>query len=179
MRIRAIGWTILGCILLASLTFSRSFFAGAQGDLTPKTATPLPSPVNNGGSATWTVNATTFKSNYPKGFEFDIDATSSGGKIASAGVIWRHSPQATRNRRVAKVDPDTGKVSATWQATTSDGVPQWVGVEYWWLLTDTAGNSYETPHQYDVYADNTHDWHHAESEDIVIYWEVGVPENIG
>ncbi len=177
MRIRVTLWLSFVVLVLAVLVVGMNWPVAAQGgDIAPKTATPQPSPTNNGGSAKWTVNAMTFQSDYPKGFEFHLDVTSSGGKIVEAGVIWQHTPYVSRRAR-GKIDSD-GKISAVWNATT-DAVPQWVGVTYWWTLKDEAGNIFETPHQYDEYADNLRKWHRAESEDLIIFWQDGVPNEVG
>src|SRR5258708_25726200 len=87
---------LIGALLMiavaALMLVSSTFKATAQGDVHPQTSTPLPSPTNNGGSAQWTINSMTFQSNYPKGFEFALDATSSGGKIVESTVMWSHAP---------------------------------------------------------------------------------------
>jgi hypothetical protein len=148
----------------------------ASAQTNPATITPLPSPTGNGGTATWTVNTSTFTSNYPQGFDFNLDITSSGGKIVEATVSWTHAPGFIKHAR-GKID-DSGSISATWKPG-QDAVPQWVAVEYWWDLKDEAGNTFQTPHQNDNYADNTRNWSHTESEDVVIYWQQGVPDDIG
>jgi hypothetical protein len=127
------------CILaLTMLLVGLSSSVTAQGDIKPQTATPLPSPTNNGGSATWTISATTFQSHFPKGFEFGLDASSSAGKIVQATVFWLHAPGYV-HRAGGKID-SAGKITAAWVPGLSDSVPQWAGVEYWWQLKDEAGN---------------------------------------
>ncbi len=176
MRIRALwfGFVIVALIFGA---VSLNIPATAQGDAS--TPTPQPSPTGNGGTATWAVKTMTFESNFPKGFSFAIEVTSTGGKLATATVYWRHSTAASRTRRIGTIDASGSKATADWQPTASDAVPQWVSVEYWWVLTDAAGNSYETDHKFDDYADNGHKWSHAASQDIEIFWEQGVPDDIG
>ncbi|MCC7449783.1 MAG: hypothetical protein IT324_20350 [Anaerolineae bacterium] len=176
MRIRTVIWisviVLFSAVLLASIGFS----ALAQGEVTPKTATPLPSPANNGGKAQWTVKNETFKSDYPNGFEFALEATSTGGKITGASVIWRHGPEASRTRVQGKIDAN-GKITARSEELPT--LPQWVDVEYWWMLNDEAGNVYETPHKHAEYADNTRKWHRAESDDVIVFWQDGLPDEVG
>src|SRR5689334_14811468 len=147
---------------------------------TPAPLTPLPTPIGNGGNATWTINSNTFNSDYPTGFSFALDISSSGGKIASASIFWRHG-QAGAFRYPATINSSdvSGNVSYRWTPFRGDGVPQWVSVEYWWLLTDTAGNSYETPRSYAEYADNTRKWQRLESDDIIVFWEARLPPSLG
>ncbi|HVO43597.1 MAG TPA: hypothetical protein VMT34_13280 [Aggregatilineales bacterium] len=176
MRIRnSIFWLMACGVALFVAAIGLNISASAQGGISPKTVTPLASPTNNGGNATWTIESNTFQSNYPAGFDFTIQAESSGGKIVEATVSWSHAPGFVKHAR-GKID-DSG-ITASWKPG-SDAVPQWVGVEYWWDLKDEAGNSFQTPHQNDNYADNTRNWSHAESEDVVVYWQEGVPDDIG
>jgi hypothetical protein len=178
MRTRLVLWTSLIASAAAIFLIGMSLSASAQGDITPQTATPLPSPTDNGDSAQWKIASMTFQSQYPKGFTFALDISSTGGKIVEAGVIWQHNPVGPRRRAQGKIDP-SGKITATWTATAGDSVPQWVGVNYWWTLKDAAGNSYETPHKYDEYADNTRKWNRAESDDVIVFWQDGLPANLG
>jgi hypothetical protein len=164
---------VLALMIVASLALS-GLPTLAQGN----TPTPAASPANNGGSATWEVKETRFTSNYPRGFTFDIEATSTGGKITTATVLWRHSP-TSRSRQAGTVDEGGTKVQAVWDASPTNNVPQWVGVEYWWLLEDEAGNTYETQRQNVEYADYKRLWSKAESEDIIVYWEEGVSDDVG
>jgi hypothetical protein len=140
---RIVLWLSFAGFIVIALIIGLNPPVAAQGDITPKTATLQPSPTNNGGSAQWTINAMTFQSDYPKGFDFALDVTSSGGKIVEAGVIWAHAPG--RNRRAPGVIDPSGKISAHWNAGGSAAVPPWVAVDYWWTLKDEAGNSFETP----------------------------------
>ncbi len=147
----------------------------AQGNATP---TPQPTPNGNGGNATWTVNSMTFTSNYPKGFEIKVEAESSAGKITSGLGFWRHTAVGSRTRRPVVVAED-GKSAVARYVPAGGGFPQWVGIEYWFVLTDEAGNTYETPHAMAEYEDNTRNWTRMESDDIIIVWEEGVPDEIG
>lgn len=146
-------------------------------DPTQRFATVVPSPTNNGGGATWQVNKLDFVSNYPKGFDFVLDVTSSGGKVLYATVNWRHS---TINPQFKLVRPDiSGKFIAHWVPDADNNIPQWVGVDYWWTLTDAAGNVFQTPHGYAEYADNSRKWRRLVSDDVVVHWEASLPADIG
>ncbi len=173
---RAVWFGTALVILLAAL-ISLNFPAVAQGDTAPKTATPPPSPTGNGGKATWIVKSRTFETRYPNGFAFRLEASSTGGKIVEAGVVWSHAP-GYQQRRPGVIDPGSGKITASW-ARTTDGVPQWVGLDYWWVLRDEAGNTYQTDRKHAEYADNKQQWHRLESEDVIVFWEEGVPDDVG
>src|SRR5215468_9718026 len=113
IRIRfSVLWIVL--LFAAGLVFlTVSMAPSAQGDDGgPKTVTPLPSPTGNGGSATWTIGANTFTSNYPDGFNFTVQAQSSGGKITLATINWLHAPSAIHHAN--GVLDDSGTASADW-----------------------------------------------------------------
>lgn len=167
----------LACAVLIALLIGLNALGSTvtAQDVSPQTSTPRPSPTGNGGSATWTINEMTFASEYPNGGTFTLDATSSAGKITSALLFFQHNPSA-RNRAIAKLDETTGK----WIAHGISGdTPQWVAVDYWWQLTDDAGNTYQTETKNDVYSDTRREWNHAESEDIEVYWEKQLPAEMG
>ena len=56
------------------------------------------------------------------------------------------------------------------------GLPPWVDFNYTWLLTDAAGNTFETEPQYAVYADNTREWWNIDTPYITLYWFGTMPE---
>ena len=184
----------LALVLVVATLFTMSAPAGAQKGATPTPKsgkggpssteipvqppfTPQPSPTGNGGSATWAVQDMTFQSNYPNGFDFSINATSSGGKIAASVVFWRLSPKS-RTRRAGVIDASGTRATYSFEPNLSDAVPQWVGIEYWWLLQDEAGNTYETDHRYSEYSDSLRPWQRLESEDIIVFVEDGVPSDM-
>src|SRR5258708_6856318 len=88
----------------------------------------------------------TFQSQYPRGLDFALDLKSSAGKVTEAGVNFQFAPGYV-NRVAAHFDP-SGKLTVHFPG---GGIPQWVGVEYWWTLKDEAGNHFETPHKQDEY----------------------------
>lgn len=175
-------WLVTGClallaIVVAGLLLDSSFTVSAQGEVHAKTATPQPTPTNNGGSAKWTINSMTYTSNYPKGFDFALDATSSAGKIVEATATWSYRVGLV-NHAGGVIDP-SGKITAIFEQVGGLGIPQWIGVTYWWVLKDSAGNVYQTDSKYDEYADHTRGWRRIESEDIIVFWQDSLPERVG
>ena len=161
-------------VFIASDRSSAPSVANAQ-DIVQATATPRPRPVDNGGSATWEVKSQTFTSNYPVGGTFEIDVSSTGGKIVAALVQYQHNP-SVRKRAEAHFNEASGTWNAGWD---TGGTPQWVAVDHWWQLTDESGNVYLTDLVSDEYEDNTRQWKHLASEDIIVHWEATLPEETG
>lgn len=138
---------------------------------------PYDEPAEYTGDAEWTLTDLTFQSNYPNGFEFHAKPTSSKGTVVSASVQWSHNPHADRARAIGEVDA-TGIATAIWDAT-SNRVPPWVAVNYRWSFTDSAGNSYQTEWILGAeYEDTTRQWTRAESEDIIVFIEDGLTQEV-
>ncbi|MBX3062109.1 MAG: hypothetical protein KF726_03985 [Anaerolineae bacterium] len=177
-RSRALMWLFgaffIGLLAISGVGYSQ-YNVAAQDSLQPQTFTPQPSPTDNGGSAIWTVEDVIFNSQYPRGGRFTIKVNNSIAKIVSAQVIYQHNP-AARQRANATFDADSGYWIA--RMPGSD-LPQWVAVDYYWRLTDAAGNVYQTETINDAYTDTRREWRMAESEDIIVYWEDSLPEQMG
>lgn len=185
--------SMLGLMVVFMLLVSIGFEAVAQSDSTP---TPTPSgaddrPNRNDpavfysepgaatGNAEWTLGERTFESNYPDGFTFTIEATSSAGDITAATVVWSHAPRNT-TRRTAEYDQATGIFTATWPGVAEASIPPWVAVNYQWRFTDEAGNTYTSDWFLgEEYYVNDEDWTRYESEDIVVFVESGLPTETG
>ena len=177
--IRVVSWSVTAALLLLFLALngSRVQSLPALVATNSRWATPLPSPVNNGGKATWSVTQTALISNYPQGFDFTIVAKSSAGKITKAVVSWRHSTRSPS--LVLATAKGTDQFIAHWKPLVGQNIPQWVGIDYWWTLTDDKGNTFETPHAYTEYADTTRKWNRLVAEDAVIHWEASLPADLG
>ena len=137
------------------------------------------------GDAEWTVASMGFSSQYPTGFTFDLQASSSGGTVVSARVEWVHRAQdhvgvpLTVRRADGVIDPATGTITATWTATGSTAVPPWVGVYYRWRLRDEAGNEYTTDRTEAEYTPaNADQWDRQESNEVLVFSK-NLPANMG
>ena len=117
--------------------------------------------------ATFTISETTFESHYPRGMTFTLKAASSGGDITRATLFYQLR-SGTRERANAEFDAQTESWVAT--AYESGGLPPWIDFDYTWLLTDSAGNTFESEPVYAIYADNTREWQHVETDEITLHW---------
>lgn len=182
---------LLSATLLLMMFAAMSFQAVAQSGATP---TPIPTGDSGGGSenppddfyaepatttgdAEWTFEEPTFASNYPNGFEFTARVSSSKADIQDATVVWSHAPR-NLSRRSAEYDETTGLFKAVYD--NSESTPPWVAVNYRWLLTDTAGNTFRGEWIVgEEYTDDSHEWERFESEDIIVFVEAGLPDETG
>lgn len=128
-------------------------------------------------NVTWTVGEQTFTSNYPEGFDFTVQITSSAAPIERGRVVWSYAPRSQRSRP-AEIDPDTGLLTASFDPRGRDAIPPWVGFTYHWEVTDTAGNAFETEPLEAEYEDNSREWIRTESDDIVVFTQ-GLPDDVG
>ncbi len=128
------------------------------------------------GGAAFSIGAMTAVSNYPRGMTFTLEASSSAGDITRATLFWELRP-GTRQRFNADLDLERGAWVVEPYAVRG-GLPPWIDFDYTWLLTDSAGNTFETEPVYAVYADHTRQWQSIDTEDITLYWFGGMP-NLG
>ena len=131
------------------------------------------------GDAEWSLGELTFESFYPNGFVFTMKASSTGGDITDATVVWSHAPR-NLNRRAAEYNEDEGIWVGSWPGVAESEIPPWVAVSYQWRLTDEAGNTYVSEwfvgEEYYVTGAN---WRRYESEDIIVFVEGNLPEETG
>ncbi len=180
---------VIGVFVL-SLSLLGTLAGHVQGGAPTATPTAAPSgqtpavdaqngtgPVSSNPDVTWTVQDQTFDSNYPAGFTFHATITSSAGPIVRGRVVWTHVP-GTQRSRPADLDPDTGALTAVWEATGSDAVPPNLGVDYYWDISDADGNTYQTAVQHVEYEDPTHDWQRFEGDDVIVFTE-NLPSDLG
>lgn len=131
------------------------------------------------GDAEWTIANNTFQSNYPVGFDFSIEVSSSGGDIVSARVIWSHNIGNRRSRPV-EWDEETGIATLNHETSIGEAVPAWVAMNYKWSFEDSTGNLYETQWFLgEEYDDNVDDWTRSESDDVIVFAERGLPSDVG
>lgn len=134
-------------------------------------------PAEYEGDAEWAIAESYFESRYPDGFYFSAQISSSGGEIVNASVTWSHTPGRQR-RQAAEYDAETGIVTVEW--SPSEATAPWVAVNYRWSFEDEAGNLYRTEwYLGDEYEDTTHEWTRTESDDVIVFAEEGLPDDIG
>ncbi|MBX3062110.1 MAG: hypothetical protein KF726_03990 [Anaerolineae bacterium] len=163
---------VLAFSLLINLRLGSVVSVAAQEAVT-STSTVIASPTNNGGSAEWTISTDAFVSKFPRGGEFSLKASSSAGKITSAFAFFQVGTAKSRRRATAQLDQDTGTWIGRWDITN---IPPFVPMSYYWVITDEAGNTYQTDLKDTSYADNDNEWIRSETEDIIIYQEPGLPD---
>jgi len=128
---------------------------------------PAPAVQAQGSGAVFTVEEAAYESNYPRGLTFTLRAASTGGDLTRA-TLFLTLRSGTRERANAEYDAEQG----LWVARLYEGggPPPWVDFSTTWLLTDAAGNTFETEPQPAGYADNTREWQHVETDEISLYW---------
>ena len=179
----AIGVTI--ALLLTAINFEVT----AQGAPTPTPVVedwyiqsvenwdlPYFEPGTSTGNADWVTEDLEFRSNYPNGFTFSTTASSSHGEIATASIIWSHTPNQLQ-RLEAQINSASGEVTANWRARES--LPPWIAVNYYWSFSDTEGNRFRSEwvlgNEYVHYSD---EWTRVESDDVIIVIQNDLPEEV-
>jgi len=174
-------------LTLTLLVAATAWQVTAQGDATPTPIIedwyvqqasdwdlPYLQPGTSTGDAEWAVARMLFESDYPGGFTFSVDATSSRGEIVLASVIWSHTPHQLKRGELESYNIRDGRFIYHW--TPNDSLPPWIAVNYYWSFADSAGNRYRTAwilgNEYNA---NYEGWVRAESEDAIVFLQTGLP----
>ncbi|MCL2678926.1 MAG: peptidase MA family metallohydrolase [Dehalococcoidia bacterium] len=113
---------------------------------------------------------------FPSAISFTLEATGSTPIVdvrlffvverdSFANVFTEEKPLFTAGTVV--------KASHTWDMRRSGGLPVGAVVEYWWTLTDSAGDCLVTSRQRIVFEDMRFNWRHIDGGYITLYWYSG------
>lgn len=103
---------------------------------------------------------------------FNIDLESDS-PIVEARLLYRVSGQLATARGDAEIEPDTRLEASFTIDQKRDYLPPGTELEYWWKITDEAGNELKTEPQDLVYTDDRHDWQMLNSDRLALYWYRG------
>lgn len=177
---------VITIAMLATMFMSASAQDGGDADATPNpdgdtpvvdVATFYAVEAEYQGDAEWELADSYYESRYPDGFYFSAQITSTGGEIVNASVTWSHTPGRQR-REAAVYDAETDMVTVEW--LPAEATAPWVAVNYRWSFEDESGNIFITEwYLGDEYEDNTRNWTRTESDDVIVFAEEGLPDDMG
>lgn len=116
------------------------------------------------------------RSEYPKALHFDIEVADDVADIVSIQLAFH--PRGERSDTIAPLTFSPARqvrASYTWK-THNITIPPFVPIEYYWQITDKAGNRLRTEVQTAVYDDVRFTWQVATSGDVSVFWYVGSEE---
>ena len=90
---------------------------------------------------------------------YDIDAESFAPVVSEAAVDFTPAP--------------TADVQWTLDMKKTGGLPTGAGIDYWWIVKDSAGNSVESPHSRVSFDDQRYKWLTLAENKVTIYWYSG------
>jgi hypothetical protein len=97
----------------------------------------------------------------------------SDSEITDARLLYRVAGQIATARGDADIEPGT-RVEASFTIDQErDYLPPGTELEYWWKITDVAGNELKTEPQPLIYTDDRHDWQMLSSDRLSLYWYRG------
>lgn len=103
---------------------------------------------------------------------FNISVESES-KITEARLLYRVTGQIATARGDAEIEPNS-RVDATFTIDQEqDYLPPGTELEYWWQITDEAGNELKTDPQPLLFTDERHDWKTLSSDRLTLYWYNG------
>jgi hypothetical protein len=105
---------------------------------------------------------------------FTVSAKSQAD-IVEAQLFYRIVGRPATSRNEAEFTPGAS-ITAEFvidQTKPENYLPPGSELEYWWKLTDAAGNELKTDRQTLLYLDNRYDWQTLENERLTLYWYQG------
>jgi hypothetical protein len=94
-------------------------------------------------------------------------------KITQAQLFYRVAGQIATARGDADIEPDTHVQASFTIDQNRDYLPPGTELEYWWKVSDQAGNQLKTDSQSLTYMDERHDWQKLENDRLALYWYNG------
>jgi hypothetical protein len=113
-------------------------------------------------------------SNFRDFLTFSVDVQSSS-EIAEVELLYRVVGQLATSRNMAEFTPGSA-VSAEFSLDQSEPInymPPGTELEYWWSVTDTAGNELRTDRTLITLPDNRYDWNTLTDDRVTLYWYEG------
>ena len=106
-------------------------------------------------------------------FEVNLESDS---PITSVRLLYRVKGLPAIARGDAVFEPGT-QVEASYSIDQERYyLPPGTELDYWWRITDQAGNTLKTDPQPYLYMDDTHDWQTLQNERLALYWYAGGDE---
>jgi hypothetical protein len=97
----------------------------------------------------------------------------SESNITEVRLLYRVAGQLATARGDADFEPGT-RVEASFTIDQKrDYLPPGTELEYWWQITNEAGDSLKTEPQHLLYMDERHDWQTLSSDRLTLYWYEG------
>jgi hypothetical protein len=112
--------------------------------------------------------------NFREHLTFRLEAESSA-EIVEVNLLYRVVGQLATSRNEADFTPGTS-IEAEFVIDQTDAVgyqPPGTELEYWWSITDAAGNELKTERETLLYLDNRYDWQTLENERVTLFWYEG------
>jgi len=97
----------------------------------------------------------------------------SDSPITDARLLYRVVGQLATARGDAEFDPATHVETSFTIDQEREYLPPGTELEYWWKITDEAGNELKTEPQSLLYMDERHDWQTLSSDRLTLYWYAG------
>lgn len=123
-------------------------------------------------SSNISVSESNATADFPTTLTFQLTAEAAS-PITQIELYWR----ATKSPTVALARPDfepAARVELTHAIDmTINYLPPGVDIEFWWRITDAAGETLETTPQTYFYMDDDHDWESRNSGQLTVWWYQG------
>lgn len=112
----------------------------------------------------------------PRRALFTLEATSDAGEFTEARVFFQPVGSGARISEPVEFEPAAELALEQEWNMQRNNIPPGTKIEYFWRLTDSAGNTFDTPKQQFAPLDPRFDWQTIEDEELSISWYDGDQE---
>jgi hypothetical protein len=112
--------------------------------------------------------------NFREHITFHLSAESSA-EIVEVNLLYRIKGQLATSRNEVEFTPGTSVTTefVIDQTKPDNYQPPGTELEYWWSITDVAGNELKTERETLLYLDNRYPWQTLQNERLTLYWYEG------
>lgn len=167
---RARGWRRIAVLVLAALLL---------GGVVARDAVPgigaAPAPLATLGAAQGTFRAVSQAATpaFPDKITFTLTAESDSADITDARLFYRPTASEVANLAVATVKPGRRVELSLPVDMRARYLPPGLDIQYFWSLTDAAGNHFDTSAQQFLYQDDRFPWRSVTGGQVTVYYYSG------
>ena len=112
----------------------------------------------------------------PRRARFTLEAKSHAGELTEARIFFQPVGSGARISEPIEFEPAAEVFLENEWNMQRNNIPPGAKVEYFWRLTDSDGNTFETPKQQFTPLDPRFDWQTIEDEELAVSWYDGDQE---
>lgn len=167
------GWWRRAAGRLGAVVVALLLVAGQAGAVATAGAAPAPAAPARAPQAAFRVEALSAKPDFPTKITFGLTVESDTADIVAAKLFYRPVQSEVANLSVAEVRPARRLTLSHAVDMRARYLPPGLDIQYYWSLTDAAGNQFDTPPQTFLYQDDRFTWRTLTGGQITVFYYSG------